>query len=238
MEAHKIIKPRAWNGKELTGDWQVTAKLDGVRAIWHDQPGWLSRANRPLYNIPPWQPGIARDCELFVGSFRDTIRATRTKFPKSETPLIKLAHLYGLEPLDTRLRWGTLINPTAADIRYELQRANDRGFEGLVLRRDEHWIKVKPEETHDVTITGYGEGTGKHLSRLGFVTTARGTVGSGFSDGERELLWSDAKAARLIGQVIEVSCMEFTSNGQFRHPFFVRMRPDKFTELGDDHCRS
>jgi ATP-dependent DNA ligase len=227
MEANKINKPKAWNGKDLTGDWQVSVKLDGVRAIWHDEHGWLSRANKPLYNIPPWQPGIARDCELFVGGFRDTIRATRTKFSNSETPLIILEHLYGLNPLDARLHWGELTNPTAADIHSELQRANDSGFEGLVLRQGEHWIKVKPEETHDVTITGYGEGTGKHLGRLGFVTTARGAVGSGFSDTERELLWSAAKAARLIGQVIEVSCMEFTSNGQFRHPFFVRMRPDK-----------
>ena len=44
MEAHKINKPQAWNGKELLGDWLVTLKLDGVRAIWHDEHGWLSRA--------------------------------------------------------------------------------------------------------------------------------------------------------------------------------------------------
>ena len=41
------------------------------------------------------------------------------------------------------------------------------------------------------------------------VTTARGTVGSGFSDVKREFLWAEARSERLIGQVIEVSCMEF-----------------------------
>lgn len=136
-------------------------------------------------------------------------------------------HLYGLEPLDTRLRWGTLTSPSAADIRAALQRATEFGFEGLVLRQNGNWIKVKPEETHDVVITSYGEGKGRHLGRLGFINTARGTVGAGFSDTERQFLWAEAKAERLIGQVVEVSCMQFTPGGHFRHPFFVRMRPDK-----------
>jgi ATP-dependent DNA ligase len=227
MEASEVNKPRAWNGTKLTGDWLVTLKVDGVRAIWRDDQGWFSRANKPLYNIPPWQHGSARDCEVFVGTFRDTIRATRTKFLKRNTPPIQLKHLYGLEPLDARLRWGTLTNPSAADILAQLQRANELDYEGLVLRQGDCWIKVKPEETHDVTITGFGEGTGKHLGRLGYVTTAKGAVGSGFTDAEREFLWAEAKAQRLVGQVIEVSCMQFTPDGQFRHPFFVRMRPDK-----------
>ena len=96
-----------------------------------------------------------------------------------------------------------------------------------MLRQGGRWIKVKPEETHDVAITGFVEGKGKHLGRLGYVTTDKGAVGAGFTDAERQLLWTEAVAKRLIGQVIEVSCMEFTPNGQFRHPVFVRMRPDK-----------
>lgn len=184
-------------------------------------------------------PGILSDlCHLlsqraasaaYVGTFRDSIRATRTKFPREDTPSITREHLYGLEPLDPRLRWGTLINPTRADILAQLQRANNLGYEGLVLRQRDHWIKIKPEETHDVAITGYGAGKGKHQGRLGYVTTTKGAVGAGFTDDERDILWAEAKAERLIGQVIEVSCMQFTPNSQFRHPYFVRMRPDKFS---------
>jgi ATP-dependent DNA ligase len=227
MEKTEINKPHAWNGSKLAGEWLVTLKVDGVRAIWHDEQGWLSRANKPLYNIPPWRQGSARDCEVFVGTFRDTIRATRTKFVKGDTPSIHIEHIFGLEPLDARLQWCTLTNPTANDIFAHLQRANHLGHEGLVLRQDDRWIKIKPEETHDVAITGFVEGQGKHLGRLGYVKTSKGDVGSGFTDIEREILWSEAKAARLIGQVIEVSCMHFTPNGKFRHPSFVRMRPDK-----------
>jgi len=132
--------------------------------------------------------------------------------------------MYGLAPLDPRLHWGALNNPTADDILGQLQRANDLGYEGLVLRQNGPWVKVKPEETHDVAITGYGDGRGKHLGRLGYVTTAKG---AGLTDTERKIPWAEAKAERLVGQVIEVSCMQFTPDGQFRHPFFVRISPDK-----------
>ena len=232
----EINKPKPWHGGKLIGDWFMSVKIDGVRAIWHDQRGWLSRANKQLYNIPPWRPGQPRDCEVFVGTFHDTIRATRTRSLKRDTPSIIREHLYGLAPLDPRLAWGSVTNPTSDDIRAQLRRANDLGHEGLVLRQGDRWLKVKPNETHDVAITGYAEGEGKHRGRLGYVTTANGAVGSGFTDSEREILWAEAKAARLVGQVIEVSCMQFTSNGQFRHPSFVRMRPDKVCarELGDD----
>jgi hypothetical protein len=227
MKNAEINRPRAWNGNKLAGDWLVTLKLDGVRAIWHDEQGWLSRANKPLYNIPAWQPGRPRDCEIFVGSFNDTIRATRTKLLKGNEPSILPEQMYGLDPLDPRLLCGTLADPTADEILGQLQSANGLGYEGLVLRRGDHWIKVKPEETHDVTITGFVEGCGKHAGRLGYVKTPMGNVGSGFTDKEREILWAEAKADKLIGQVIEVSCQRFTPAERFRHPFFVRMRPDK-----------
>jgi ATP-dependent DNA ligase len=227
MPTQKINNPRSWNGKALVGDWLVTLKVDGVRAIWHGERGWLSRANKPLYNIPQWRQGQPRDCEVFVNIFRDTIRATRTKSLKGDTPSIAQEHLYDLDLPDPRLRWGSLTNPTPAEIRAQLQHANELGYEGLVLRQGDQWIKVKPAETHDVLITGYVEGKGKHRGRLGYVTTTRGAVGAGFTDAEREFLWAEAKAGVLVGQVIEVNCMQLTRDGQFRHPFFVRMRPDK-----------
>lgn len=227
MKNTEINRPRAWNGNKLAGDWLVSLKIDGVRAIWHDDHGWLSRANKPLHNLPPWRQGRSRDCEVFVGTFRDTIRATRTRLVKADVPTVLAEHMYGLDQLDPRLHWGQLADPTPDDILALLHRANRFGHEGLVLRQGDRWLKVKPEETHDVTITGFVEGRGKHSGRLGYVETSRGDVGSGFTDTEREILWADAKAGLLVGQVIEVSCQEITSSGQFRHPSFVRIRPDK-----------
>lgn len=229
MTAPEINNPRSWNGRALTGVWTVSIKLDGVRAIWRDGR-WVSRGNKPLHNLPPWRDGQPRDCEVFVNNFRDTIRATRTKCLKQDTPSITRQHLYGLAPLDPRLHGGTLTNPTPADIRAVLRRANALNFEGIVLRKGDDWIKVKPFETHDLPITGFSEGTGKHRGQLGFVTTARGAVGAGFTDSDREVLWAEANAGRLVGQVIEVTCMQLTDHGNFRHPVFIRMRPDKLID--------
>jgi ATP-dependent DNA ligase len=225
MPLHEINRPSNWNGKALTGEWHVTIKLDGVRAIW-DGHGWLSRANKPLYNLPRWAGG-PRDCEIYVNSFRDTIIATRTKLPRSDTPRILNEHLYGLDSLDGRLNVCTLTDPTANEILHQLCQARALGFEGLVLRQGDRWLKVKPEETHDIRIVGFREGRGKHAGRLGIITTALGNIGSGFSDEERVELWVEAQAGMLVGQIVEVSFMESTSTGKYRHPKFIRMRPDK-----------
>jgi ATP-dependent DNA ligase len=187
----------------------------------------VSRAQKPLFNLPPWKPGKPRDCEVFVNNFRDTIKAVRTRSLKANTPSIQTRHIYGLELLDHRLHLGSITNPTPEHIYAQLRRANQLGHEGLVLRQNDRWIKVKPSEGYDVAISGFVEGRGKHHGRLGHVKTAMGGVGSGFSDAERESLWTEALAGRLIGQVIEVSCLQITADGMFRHPVFVRLRPDK-----------
>src|ERR1700758_2405049 len=125
MKNADINNPRPWNGKGLAGEWLVSLKVDGVRAIWHDEQGWLSRANNRLYNIPTWQHGLPRDCEIFVGSFRDPIRANRTKRLKADVPSVLPEHMYGLDQLDPRLNWGQLVDPTPDNILTLLQRAND-----------------------------------------------------------------------------------------------------------------
>lgn len=241
-----MIKAKAWNGKALPGEWEITYKIDGVRALWTSE-GWLSRANKPLYNVPTpvltqfrdakpprWMPGS--DCEVYLGNFRDTIRAVRTKKLKPDTPVIWPEHLFSLDPLDARLKAGTCKDLTPACIKATMKAAVRLGYEGLVLRQGDKWLKVKPEETHDVLVTGAVGGVGKHKGRLGALQTAKGDVGTGFTDKEREFFWAAHMSAGvvagfasepLIGRTIEVSCMHFTPDGKFRHPRFVRMRPDK-----------
>jgi hypothetical protein len=229
------IKAKPWSGKALSGHWHLTLKIDGVRALW-DGKRWLSRADKPLYNIPAWNQGLPTDCEVYLGSFRDTIRAVRTQKLKDDTPRIGYEHLYGLDPLDPRLARGVVFNPTQGMIEEMLGVALDQGYEGLVLRQGTTWLKVKPEETYDVAVTGAIEGTGKHAGRLGALETDLGEVGTGFSDEERQNLWlwhttghNGIADCPLAGQVIEVSCLQLTPDGKFRHPRFVRLRPDKST---------
>jgi hypothetical protein len=247
--ASHVIKARPWNGKDLKGTWEVTLKIDGVRALLGADKVWRSRSHKLLYNLPQWKPGMPTDVEVYVGGFRDTIRATRTQKIKEDTPRILPEHLYSLDPLDVRLRPGHLIglpgegvtcegpSATAEKINTMLAIAVKEGYEGLVLRQGDKWLKVKPEETHDVLVTGAFEGKGKHKGRLGGLVTAKGEVGTGFTDDERLNLWlwfvtghNGIADCPLEGQTIEVSCMHFTPDGKFRHPRFIRFRPDKIAE--------
>lgn len=229
-----MILAKPWNGKDLKGDWEVTYKIDGVRALWTSE-GWMSRANKKLFNIPMPRDG-RRDCEVYLGDFKKTIRAVRTKTLKADTPKVFPCDLYSLDPLDFRLK-ATVLKESLGGVRAGLIRnwllkALAKGYEGLVLRQGDKWLKVKPVETHDVLITGAIEGEGKHKRRLGALMTSKGKVGTGFSDSEREELWKLCRPplSGLIGETIEVSCMHFTPDGKFRHPRFIRMRPDKVAD--------
>lgn len=244
-----MIRPTNWNGKNLKGVWHVTIKIDGVRALWFPgapgvKPGWYSRAGKPLYNIPApvpcvnhpfWHPG--NDCELFLGSLKDTIRACRTQHLKPDTPRIREEHLYSLDPLDRRLDLGLVENPTADWINSRLATVNGQGFEGLVLRQGDKWLKVKPSDNYDVLVLSVHEGTGKHAGRMGFLRTHMGDVGTGFTDAEREAWWKfwltpypRSGPDRRPHKTIEVECMQLTPDGKFRHPRFVRERFDKIAE--------
>jgi DNA ligase-1 len=293
-----MIRAKPWNGKDLKGTWEVTIKIDGVRALW--QPfsqihggQWVSRNGKPLYNLPQWRPGMPTDCEVYLGPeygdqkarFAATIRAVRSQTLKNEgcslkrckcggpnqaeangcknwelaTPVIHPDHLYSLDPLlDERLRGApfgrnfhatdpaarkvTLYdNPTAGAVRAIMLDAVEAGYEGLVLRQGDVWLKVKPTETYDVRILDVIEGVGKRKGHVGFFQTAKGKVGGfkGVSYEDLNRLWKQhtrdgtpshvagVSPGPLIGQTIEVECLHLTPDGKFRLPRFVRFRPDK-----------
>lgn len=139
--------------------------------------------------------------------------------------IIHPSNMYSLDPLDERLMLANVLAPSADYIKRCLAAARSHGHEGLVLRQKDIWLKVKPEETYDVKITGFIEGTGRNKGRLGAVMTERGKVGVGFSDHDRNTIWQLRE--KLIDSTIEVSCMQLTEAGKFRHARFVRLRPDK-----------
>lgn len=228
-----MIQPTLWNGKDLSGVWQVTLKIDGVQARWNpNSPGWRSRADKPLYNIPePLDPKAYCVVEVYLGTLRDTVRAVRTQHLKPDTPKVERHHLYTLEePLDWRLNQGLVgtahTGLSAMFIRSLLQGANKGGFEGLVLRQGDKWLKVKPKDGTDCLVTGYKEGTGKDAGSLGAVNTKYGWVGSGFSRAERKAFWA-RREVDLIGMTIEAEFMQKTPDGKFRHSRFIRERFDK-----------
>lgn len=63
-----------------------------------------------------------------------------------------------------------------AEIMEIYQRVRDRGLEGLIVKepghkyhrkRDFGWLKMKAEESEDLIVTGFFEGQGKYVGKLG-----------------------------------------------------------------------
>jgi DNA ligase-1 len=164
--------------------------------------------------------GIRGDFEVYLGDFKSSIQATRSK---NKVIKISKKHLYSLDPLDKRLDCGEAENFSKEEIQFLLESAVSAGLEGLILRQGKVWIKVKPFQSYDVPVTEIIEGTGKYVGMLGAFMTPMGKVGTGFTDRQRKDLFEES----FVGQMIEVKCMELTEDGLFRHPVFMRLREDK-----------
>jgi len=213
-----MIKPKNWNGKDLKGEWNVTLKLDGVRMLRDQEGNPVSRSGKPLYNLEGIDDSIT-DAEIFKDDWETSVSMVRTK----EGLLVNNSCAYSLDPLDPRLVMTTVMNPSSFIISMYLALVLEDGHEGLVLRQDDKWIKVKPKENFDVVVTGIIEGTGKHKGRMGALITDMGKVGTGFTDQQRYDFWHTPWGDELI----EVECMGLTKGGKFRHPRFKRLRWDK-----------
>ncbi len=211
------MKFKLWNKEDLEGIWEISIKIDGVRC--HNINGeYVSRKNKPLYNIP--KKLNFEIAEIFCGDFKSTIENTRT-FKKEMIVLTE--HVYQLSPkIDERLLLGEYKNPTKEQIT-EIFNNISKKYEGLILKQGDILLKVKSEETVDVKIIDIFEGKGRNIGKLGGFITEFGKVGTGLTDKDRKEFYTKS----IIGETIEVKCMEFTSDGKFRHPRFVRIRYDK-----------
>lgn len=213
------MKFKVWNYQDLKGVWEISIKIDGVRC--HNIDGvYKSRKDKILHNIPKTKQFEV--AEIYCGSFKSTIENTRTFLTEKE---ILEDHIYPLHPvLDERLYITTVENPTMGYIMdlFDVYH-NELGHEGLILKQGDIRLKVKNRETYDVVVTGTYPGKGKYTGLLGGFITNLGRVGSGLTDEQRK----EYNTEDIIGQTIEVDCMEMTPDGKFRHPRFVRVREDK-----------
>lgn len=113
----------------------------------------------------------------------------------------------------------------------------NRGYEGAIIKsidskyvgkRTYEWTKLKFYNTVDVVIDGVTEGSGRLRGTLGSLVCHYGryvtSVGSGFDDATRQLLWEQKDT--LIGKKAEITYQELTEDS-FRFPIFLRLREDK-----------
>lgn len=199
----------------------VTKKLDGIQCMF-DEGRAVSRKGKPLYGIDPAWLVPGHIYEVFCGDFRSTVVATRTR----NAPLIDRKCLYTIWPVDHRIMLGYENRLSPAVVQDYMDKVLSQGHEGLVIRTLSGLWKVKPVNSYDVRITGLKPGKNRHKGRLGAFETARGLVGTGLTDLQREKF----NRVSMVGEIIEVQCMELTPGGKFRHPRFIRHRFDKSTE--------
>jgi DNA ligase-1 len=218
---------KKWDNQALQGIWEISIKIDGVRVLIKDGQV-LSRAGKVLHGLREASCHLTEgDYEFFLGDFKNTISITRNHTIKHWDE-IKEGFYRLLPTVDERLLVGLFLDPTKEEIQFIFKTYTDKGYEGLMLKQGDVLIKIKSTYTADIKVLGMLEGTGRNKGRLGAVITSRGKVGTGFSDADREKLWQ-AKDS-LIGSLIEVSYMELTPSGKFRHPRFERVRDDKTEE--------
>lgn len=218
------IKATYWEGEQLTGTWEVTYKIDGIRAIRGVDGNYYSRSSKPVLHT---ELATLADMEIFLGDWNTTSSRVNTESGDPIPP----QYFYSLNPIDERLIVGMVSNPTSETIQQMLKTALNQGYEGLVLRSSNKWLKVVPEKHTDIRILNILEGKGKYAGVAGSIVTKLGNIGSfalqpGFSDKEfrKELLTNKAK---YIGAICEVGYRELTGSGCFRFPKMLRLRLDK-----------
>ena len=104
-------------------------------------------------------------------------------------------------------------------------RAIDGGYEGIMIKdpwagyeckRSVAWLKLKPFIEVSLTVVTTEEGTGKNVGKMGALVcegeddgkTIRVNVGSGFTDEQRDELWS----CKVDGHIVEVRADAVTQN--------------------------
>lgn len=131
------------------------------------------------------------------------------------------------------------------------QETIDAGYEGIMVKdpggfyerkRNKNWLKVKPIIEVSLTVNGVEEGTGRNLGRMGNLNCSghdlgypiRVSVGSGFSDKERDEFWANKDL--IPGQIVEIIADAVTkdqSNGEWYSLRFPRFKTFRGFEQGE-----
>lgn len=216
------MKFKDWDGEALKGKWLMTLKIDGFQCI-RKRNRVESKNGKPLYNFPKNMKKF-NIAEVYCGSWNQTASIVRASVSKRRE--VTNDEIYPLYPqIDGRLLLAQASNPSSEFIRQTFEKAVRDGYEGLVLRQEDNFIKVKTTYTDDVIITGWKEGKGMFKGMLGKFTTNEGDCGIGFTHAQRKEYWEQRN--KLLGTYMEVESMERTKNNKLRNPRFVRLRPDK-----------
>ena len=227
-----------YTGQRINKPCVVSLKIDGCRVLYRDGK-FVSRNDKPYPGLDAALTPEAKDkikefgdCEIFAGNFKKTSGTLQQHHPAPNT--ITATNIYPLSKLDRRLVLVEVLDPKPYYIEMLMEAAVELEFEGLVIRTDTHWYRVKPHATADVYITGFFEQHDKDKNpkgQLGGFDTNFGKV-TAFSDEMRQKLWDNPK--QYVGSMITVQYKERYHTGKFRYAVkFLDFRYDKDEESFD-----
>jgi len=251
-----ILLAHRWeNDVDLQG-WWMSEKLDGVRAYW-DGKQFLSRQGN-LYHAPDWfvagLPDTPLDGELWLDrkAFQRTVSIVRRQDRSDHWKDISYV-IFDAPGLDKTFEdrmdhvreilasdqppYATSHDHTSVQnekhLKQELQRVENLGGEGLMLRkpgsryevgRSTTLLKVKTFFDAEARVIDYTAGKGRHKGRVGALVVELPSgdtfsVGTGLSDAQRE-------APPALGSVIGYRYQELSDGGIPRFPSYLGVRAD------------
>lgn len=213
-----------YDGQNLNGDWLVTYKIDGVRLLRGRDGKVYTRNGKRMPNADRLP---VSDCEYFAGDWNESVSQLRNESRASECTG---NNCYKLSPIDPRLVVGIYTNIHKDLMDKLLHQALLKGYEGIVVRKGDIWLKHVPTRSVDLKVIDVIEGTGKLKGMIGAFVTKYGRIGSmAVTADERKRLWEHR--GELIDKIIQVEYREFNKETQkLRFPRYIRTRFDKEVE--------
>jgi DNA ligase-1 len=254
--ATELMLPQVYTQQVDVSGWLMSEKLDGVRGYWDGKQ--LMSKNGHVFqppsaftkNLPPF----ALEGELWGGrsNFEKTVSIVMKHKPHVGWLQIKFAIFDvplaagGFSERMTKANDWFATHPSAyafiikqssvrdqAHMEEELQRIEQLGGEGLIIRRPDalyasgrspEILKVKSYQDAEATVVAHLPGKGRNEGRLGslLVELADGQqfkLGSGFSDAERD-------SPPRIGATVTFKFYGKYRSGLPKFPSFLRIRQD------------
>jgi DNA ligase 1 len=257
IPTHDIMLAKLFEPKRVKYPCFGSIKIDGVRAVFQNGKFYsrkgleyvgLNHLAEELFNVKEKLDGELvvpnQSFQVSSGLIRNDSPTPSAQFKIFEVPSIRGPFIERLTLLDDL----HLIGPNIHKVPHVALYGEDKvyefysdcrkfGHEGAVIKpydyeykgtRSYDWMKMKPRDNKDVIVTDMYEGKGKYKGMMGgVVVDFNGTndIGGGFSDKQRKDFWESPSL--IVGKCIEVSYMEYTDDGNFRHANFEGIREDK-----------